>query len=175
VHATHPTSADLSLLAESGTGVCLCPTTERDLADGIGPARRMADAGIPLSLGSDSHAIVDPFEEARAMELDERLRTRRRGHFPPAALLHAASAAGHAALGWADAGRIAVGMRADLVTVRLDSVRTAGVPPVGVFFAAGAADVTDVVVDGRPVVAEGRHLRVDVPAELAAATGAVTG
>ncbi|MEU4676179.1 formimidoylglutamate deiminase [Micromonospora sp. NPDC023737] len=174
VHATHPTSADLSLLAETRTGVCLCPTTERDLADGIGPARRMADTGIPLSLGSDSHAVIDIFEEARAVELDERLRTRRRGHFVAADLVTAATAAGHAALGWTDAGRIAVGARADLVTVRLDSARTAGVPAVGAFFAATAADVTTVVVDGRTVVADGRHRSVDVPTELGRAIAGVT-
>ncbi|WP_434743066.1 formimidoylglutamate deiminase [Micromonospora sp. SH-82] len=174
VHATHPTSADLNLLAGTDSGVCLCPTTERDLADGIGPAHRMADLGIPLSLGSDSHAVVDPFEEARAVELDERLRTRRRGHFTPAALLEAAGVTGHTALGWGDAGRIAVGARADLVTVRRDGARTAGVPPVGVFFAATAADVTQVVVDGRQVVADGRHLLVDVPVELRAAIEQVT-
>ncbi|MFC8846367.1 MULTISPECIES: formimidoylglutamate deiminase [unclassified Micromonospora] len=174
VHATHLTSADVALLGAAGTGVCLCPTTERDLADGIGPARRLADAGIPLSLGSDSHAVVDLFEEARAVELDERLRTRRRGHFAPAELARAATATGHAALGWADAGRLAVGAHADLVTVRLDSARTAGVPPVGAFFAASAADVASVVVDGRQVVADGRHLTVDVPAELRAAIGAVS-
>ncbi len=174
VHATHPTSGDVSLLGESRTGVCLCPTTERDLADGIGPARRMADAGIPLSLGSDSHAVIDPFEEARAVELDERLRTRRRGHFTPVELLTAASTAGHAALGWTDAGRIAVGDRADLVTVRLDSVRTAGVAPAGAWFAAGAADVTQVVVDGRVLVRDGRHLTVDVPRELATSIAEVS-
>ncbi|WP_433130062.1 formimidoylglutamate deiminase [Micromonospora sp. CA-240977] len=174
VHVTHPTSADLTVLGDSRTGVCLCPTTERDLADGIGPARRMADAGIRLSLGSDSHAVIDLFEEARAVELDERLRTRRRGHFAPVELLTAATVTGHAALGWADAGRIAVGARADLVTVRLDTARTAGVPPVGVFFAASTGDVEQVVVDGRVVVAEGQHLSVDVPAELSAAIEAVT-
>ncbi|MFJ8577351.1 formimidoylglutamate deiminase [Micromonospora sp. NPDC093277] len=174
VHATHPTGADVALLGESRTGVCLCPTTERDLADGIGPARRMAEAGSPLSLGSDSHAVVDLFEEARAVELDERLRTRRRGHFTAAELVTAATVGGHAALGWGDAGRLSVGDRADLVTVRLDSARTAGVPPVGAFFAATAADVTNVVVDGRTVVADGRHLTVDVPAELRAAIEEVT-
>ena len=134
----------------------------------------MADAGSPLSLGSDSHAVVDLFEEARALELDERLRTRRRGHFTPAELLGAATVGGHAALGWGDAGRLAVGQRADLVTVRLDGARTAGVPPVGAFFAATAADVTSVVVDGRPVVDGGRHLTVDVPTELRDAIAAVT-
>ncbi|MFE9691467.1 formimidoylglutamate deiminase [Micromonospora sp. NPDC005806] len=175
VHATHPTGADISLLGENRTGICLCPTTERDLADGIGPAHRMAEAGSPLSLGSDSHAVVDLFEEARAVELDERLRTRKRGHFTPAELVTAATVGGHAALGWGDAGRLSVGDRADLVTVRLDSARTAGVPPVGAFFAATAADVTHVVVDGRTVVEDGRHLTVDVPTELRHAIEEVTG
>ncbi|WP_369916179.1 formimidoylglutamate deiminase [Plantactinospora sp. KBS50] len=169
VHATHVTDTDRALLGRSGTGVCLCPSTERDLADGIGPARDLADAGSPLSLGSDSHAIIDPFEEARGMELDERLRSGVRGHFGPGELLHAATAAGHAALGWPDAGRIAPGQRADLVTVRLDGPRTAGVPPAGVFFAATAADVDRVVVDGRVVVSGGRHVGLDVPADLRAA------
>lgn len=167
VHATHLTGPDLTALRDTGTGVCLCPTTERDLADGIGPARALADAGIRLSLGSDSHAVIDPFEEARAVELDERLRTRRRGHFSAGQLLRAAGPAGHEALGWTDAGRIAVGARADLVAVRLDSVRTAGVEPVGALFAATAADVDLVLVDGTVVVRDGRHVRVDVPAELA--------
>ncbi len=134
----------------------------------------MADAGIPLSLGSDSHAVIDPFEEARAVELDERLRTRKRGHFTPAELFTAASSAGHAALGWTDAGRIAVGDRADLVTVRLDSVRTAGVTPAGVWFAASTADVVQVVVDGQVLVRDGRHVRVDVARELATAITEVT-
>ncbi|WP_175543508.1 formimidoylglutamate deiminase [Micromonospora pattaloongensis] len=166
VHATHLTGDDLAALGGSGTGVCLCPTTERDLADGIGPARGLADAGSPLSLGSDSHAVIDMFEEARAVELDERLRTQQRGHFTPDELLGAATAAGHAALGWADAGRIAVGQRADLVTVRLDTARTAGTDPAGAVFAATAADVAHVVVDGRTVVADGRHVSIDVPRAL---------
>ncbi|MGA5303968.1 formimidoylglutamate deiminase [Nucisporomicrobium flavum] len=164
VHATHLTGKDVDLLSSTGTGVCLCPTTERDLADGIGPARRLADAGVPLSLGSDSHAVIDLFEEARAVELDERLATERRGHFTAGELLTAATA--HASLGWDDAGQIAVGKRADLVTVTLDSVRTAGVDPSGVVFAATNADVTHVLADGRLIVDAGRHTAFDVPAAL---------
>src|SRR5204863_1849364 len=86
----------------------------------------LAGRGSPLCLGSDSHAVIDLFEEARGLELDERLRTERRGHFTPARLLDAATESGHRALGWTDAGRIARGYRADLVTVALDSVQTAG-------------------------------------------------
>ncbi|GAB1689660.1 formimidoylglutamate deiminase [Krasilnikovia sp. M28-CT-15] len=162
VHATHLTDGDIAAL--SGTGVCFCPTTERDLADGIGPARRLADAGAALSLGSDSQAVIDLFEEARGLEMDERLATERRGHFTPAELL--AAAANHATLGWTDAGAIAVGNRADLVAVSLGTVRTAGVDPAGAVFAATAADVTHVVVDGRPVVTGGRHTGFDVAAAL---------
>ena len=169
VHATHLTDLDRTLLGDTATSVCLCPTTERDLADGIGPARALADAGSPLCLGSDSQTVIDPFEEARALEAGERLRTERRGHFSPGELVRAMSAAGHAALGWHDTGRIAVGERADLVTVRTDSPRTAGAPPVGVAFAAGAADVTTVVVDGRVTVRDGHHVRIDVPAALSEA------
>jgi formiminoglutamate deiminase len=174
VHATHLSGADVAALGGTGTGVCLCPTTERDLADGIGPGRALADAGSPLSLGSDSHAVIDLFEEARGMELHERLGTERRGHFGADELLRAATCVGHAALGWPDAGTITVGARADLVAVRLDSVRTAGVDPAGAVFAATAADVTHVVADGRLIVADGRHTAVDVPRELAAAIAAVT-
>ncbi|GGK66100.1 formimidoylglutamate deiminase [Sphaerisporangium melleum] len=179
VHATHLTPGDIALLGGSGTGVCMCPTTERDLADGIGPARALADAGSPLSLGSDSNAVLDLLEEARAVELDERLATRHRGHWRAAELLRAATAGGHASLGRPAAGRIEAGAPADFVTVALDTVRTAGWSAdalvEAVVFAATAADVREVVVAGRRVVSEGRHLLVrDVPAALTAAITAVT-
>ena len=178
VHATHMSDVDRSLLGDSDTGVCMCPTTERDLADGIGPAWALVDGGSPLSLGSDSHAVIDLFEEARAVELDERLRDEQRGHFAAEELLGAATAAGHAALGWADAGAIMPGARADLVAVRMDTVRTAGFDPheaaATVVFAATAADVSDVVVSGKAIVRDGRHLLIDdVPSALAASIAAV--
>ncbi|MFI8995993.1 formimidoylglutamate deiminase [Streptomyces sp. NPDC053542] len=174
VHATHLTDEDIQLLGGSGTGVCMCPTTERDLADGIGPATTVQEAGSPLSLGSDSHAVIDLFEEARGMELNERLRTRTRGHWTAAALLRAASADGHRALGWDDAGALRTGALADFTTIALDSVRTAGpLPRLGAetaVFAASNADVRHTVVGGRQVVRDGAHTLVpDVPAALAAA------
>jgi formiminoglutamate deiminase len=178
VHATHLTDEDIALLGGSGTTVCMCPTTERDLADGIGPAERLQEAGSPLSLGSDSHAVIDLFEEARAMELDERLRTRTRGHWTAAELLRAATVDGHASLGWADAGRLEAGALADFTTIALDSVRTAG-PPARLgaetaVFAATGADVRHTVVAGRHVVRDGAHQLVhDVGAALAAAISAV--
>jgi formiminoglutamate deiminase len=171
VHATHLTAEDERLLGETGTGVCACPTTERDLGDGLGPFHALAQAGSPLSVGSDSQAVIDLFEEARGVELHERLRTGRRGLFTPRELLGTATWSGHRALGWPDAGRLAPGARADLVCVGLDSVRTAGSsdPESTAVFAATAADVRDVIVDGRVVVREGRHQTVDVAVQLRAA------
>jgi formiminoglutamate deiminase len=177
VHGTHLTESDITLFGLNRATVCLCPTTERDLADGIGPAAALRAAGVRLSLGSDSHAVVDLFEEARGVEMHERLRAGTRGHHAAADLLHAATVAGHECLGWPDAGRIAPGCWADLVTVALDSVRTAGCPATveTVVFAASAADVRHVVASGRVVVAEGRHVVLpDVSADLSRAVLGLT-
>jgi formiminoglutamate deiminase len=151
VHATHLTDDDVRLLGDARTFACFCPTTERDLGDGIGPSRALHDAGSPLTLGSDSHTVIDLFEEMRAVELDERLATEERGHWSAAELLTAATR--HDSLGWGDAGAIAVGQRADLVTVATDGVRAAGTgaDEHTAVYAATAEDVTHVVVDGRVV------------------------
>jgi formiminoglutamate deiminase len=179
VHGTHLTDDDIEALSATGSSVCLCPTTERDLADGIGPAGRLAAAGVPLTVGSDSQAVVDGLEEVRAVELDERLASLRRGTFSAADLLRALSADGHRALGWTDAGSLAIGCRADLVTVRLDSVRLAGTEAAtalgSVVFAGTAADVTDVTIGGVDVVVAGCHRSIDVPSELASAVGHLAG
>ena len=171
VHATHLREQDIRLLGDSTTTVCMCPSTERDLADGIGPARALADAGAPISLGTDQHATIDLLDEARSLEMGERLASLRRGRFTPAALLTALTQ--HASIGWDDAGRLEPGARADIVAVRLDSVRTAGCDPAQVLLAAGAADVDTVAVDGRFVVRDGRHPLGDVGGLLQKAIGAI--
>ena len=172
VHATHLGSADLELLGGSRVYACLCPTTERDLGDGLAPARPLAAVGCSLTLGSDSHAVIDILEEARGVEYAERLARRSRGHFTAEALLQAATSAGHASLGWLDAGEITPGARADLVTVSLDSIRTAGtaceLALEAAVFAAASPDIRTVVISGRDVVRDGVHQLVpDVPGELA--------
>jgi cytosine/adenosine deaminase-related metal-dependent hydrolase len=113
----------------------------------------LAKAGSRLTLGSDSHAVVDLFEEMRAVEMHERLVTMQRGHWSAAELLAAATADGHASLGFDDVGRIAVGQRADLVVLDPVSPRTAGTGTSGesVVFAATSQDVRQVMVDGRVV------------------------
>jgi formiminoglutamate deiminase len=174
VHATHLTGDDIGLLGGSRTVACLCPTTEADLADGIGPARALAAAGCPLSLGSDSHAVIDLLTEARLVEMGERLTTGQRGSFRAEELARAATVSGHTCLGWPEAGEIAPGALADLVTLALDTPRLAGTAPAtaleSAIFAGSAADVRNVVISGADVVADGRHLLVgDVPAALSKA------
>ncbi|MEV7430911.1 formimidoylglutamate deiminase [Nocardioides sp. NPDC092400] len=167
VHATHLTDEDVALLGDTGTTACFCPTTERDLGDGIGPGRRLHEAGARLGLGSDSHAVVDLFEEMRALELDERLASRTRGHWPAADLLAAATR--HDSLGVDDAGALSVGHRADLVVLDTGTVRTAGTgaDEHTAVFAAGAEDVVATMVDGRWVAR--REDRPAIGRELAAA------
>ncbi len=173
VHATHVSDEDMQLLGDARATCCLCPTTERDLADGIGPAARLRDAGCSLALGSDSNAIIDLFEEARAVELDERLAGGVRGRHRAVDLLGAASAGGYASLGWPEGGALREGAPADLVAVRTDGVRLAGVTSGelvgGLVFAGAAEDVRDVMVGGELIVREGAHVRLDVARELASA------
>ena len=180
-------------------------------------------------MGSDSQAVIDLFEEARRIEMYERLASQQRGHFTADMLGTAVTWDGHASLGWPDGGEIAPGSLADLVTVGFDSPRLAGATglagvaglaggaapggdaglaggaapgggaalggdaaPGGsdglaaagdgpdlavleaVIFAASPADVRNVVIGGRDVVVDRRHVLVeDVPAALADAVRAV--
>ncbi|HET9654531.1 MAG TPA: formimidoylglutamate deiminase [Kineosporiaceae bacterium] len=180
VHATHLTVDDICLLGDTRTTICICPTTERDLGDGIGPARALADAGSPIALGSDQHVVVDLLAESHALEMNERLKSGRRGRFTPAELVAALAPGGHAALGWHDVGKLEVGQAADLVAVRLDTRRTAGSLPGQALMVASGDDVDTVVVAGRTVVRDGRHLMLDgagagVPRLLADAVTAAWG
>jgi formiminoglutamate deiminase len=178
VHATHVSEEDIALLGGAGVYCCMCPTTERDLADGIGRARRLRDAGCGLAIGTDSNAFIEPLEEARAIELDERLASGVRGGHTGASLLTAATASGYANLGWPEGGAIRQGALADLVAVRLDGVRLAGASPPDLIdplvFAGAAGDVGDVIVGGELVVRDGAHVSLDVQRELATAIEAVS-
>jgi formiminoglutamate deiminase len=171
VHATHVTPDDIGVLGAASCSCCVCPTTERDLADGIGPTVALREAGARLTLGSDSHAVIDLLEEARGVELDERLATLTRGRHDPTALLRMATTDGHVSIGWQEAGRIEAGALADLTTIGFHSVRTAGTTAddalATAVFAATAADVRHVVIGGRAVVTDGEHTAMDVPAALA--------
>jgi formiminoglutamate deiminase len=152
VHATHLTDADVRAIGTSSCTVCLCPTTERDLADGLGRGADLRDAGARISLGSDSHAVIDLFEEMRGTEMHDRLRTGVRGHWSAEDLVACAVEHGHTSLGLEPAGT---------VTIDATSPRTAGITDAttAAVYAATAADVTEVEIDGR-IVFDGDHGRV---------------
>ena len=180
VHATHLSVDDIRAYGSASAYVCFCPTTERDLADGIGHSLALRNAGARLCIGSDSHSVLDPFEELRAVELNERLSSGVRGNHGAAQLLEVAAVNGMAALGWPEGGRLAEGALADLVCVRLDGVQLAGVAPAhvleSVLYAGGPRDVDSVMVGGRFVVRHGVHQSIgDVAALLRESIGAIVG
>jgi len=146
VHATHLTPDDIATLGDARTYVCFCPTTEAELADGIGPSVELREAGARLTLGSDSNTVIDMFAEARAVEMHQRLASGVRGAWSADQLWAAATTTGHASLGFAGDDTIEIGA----------SVRTAGADEV-----LWAATAEDVVSD-----------RIDTPRDLAAAIDA---
>ncbi|GAB3049983.1 formimidoylglutamate deiminase [Sediminivirga luteola] len=158
VHATHLSPEDIRLLGEHGVTVVMCPTTEADLADGIGPARELADAGAVIALGTDQHAVVDPYLEMRALEHGERLRSGTRGRFSPDEIGAAARAGGLRSLGLPE--------NDDHILVGTGSLRTAGSRPEQLPLTATAADVVSVVINGTEVARDGVHTRLGPPAEL---------
>lgn len=147
VHAIHVDARDISMLGGRGTSVCACSTTERELGDRVGPLQALAAAGCMLSTGSDSNAVIDPFEEARGLELDQRRATGRRVLHQPEDLLRAATVGGMRSLGW-DSGELRAGALADFIEVTPRQERDAS----GIVFGLSARDVTTVVVGGRTVV-----------------------
>jgi len=168
VHAIHLTDAEYGMVAEGGSTICSCPTTERNLGDGIFPADVAARLGIPVAFGTDSQAQIDLLEDARQLEYHLRLRDQQRGILDTsmrggigAGLFRAASANGYAALGLA-AGRLAVGEPADFFTVDLGDLSVLGMDAgsleMQAVFSLSKAAVRDVAVQGRLVVEDGRHL-----------------
>ena len=117
----------------------------------MGPLRALASAGCPLNVGTDSNAVIDILEDARAMELDQRRAMGRRVLHQPEDLLRAATADGMRSLGW-DAGELKAGMLADFIT--LDQPRAAWreLSPSYLLFGFSGRDVTNVVVGGNTVV-----------------------
>jgi formimidoylglutamate deiminase len=136
VHATHATPAEIDAVAKCGAAVVICPGTEGNLGDGLCDLPRWLAAGVPLSIGSDSHVTRQWPEELRWLEYGQRLHLRQRnvaaapGAQPATAarLFQAALKGGAAAAGWPSGG-LEVGARADLLLVDHDDDALRGLPP----------------------------------------------
>ena len=167
IHATHVNQSEVAALADSGSVVGLCPTTEANLGDGIFPAADFLQAGGVFGIGSDSHISVSPIEELRWLEYGQRLTRRARnllgsgeGSSVGARLYRLALAGGAKALG-RPVGRLGEGARADLLV--LDPLVPTLIGREGdalldaLVFAGNVNPVRDVMVGARWVVREGRH------------------
>jgi formimidoylglutamate deiminase len=167
VHAIHITADEIEQLAVANTTVCSCPTTERNLGDGVIVADQVMRAGIRIAFGSDSQAQIDPLEDARELEYHLRLERQQRaildqiGKQPLASrLFDCATVYGARSLG-VSTGELTAGSPADFFTVDLDDVSIAGnsgndLLPLAVFSLSRSA-IRDVMVNGRWVVRDQRH------------------
>ncbi|HUP49760.1 MAG TPA: amidohydrolase family protein, partial [Thermoanaerobaculia bacterium] len=167
---THISDAEVLMLGRASATVCACPTTERDLGDGILRAADMLGAGVDIAIGSDSQTVIDPLEEIRLLEYHERLRRGRRlvlaattdtgTEEVAGVLLECATATGARALGL-PAGRIAEGALADFVAIDLGHRTLAGWDDTClaalITLSAPTEIVTDVWINGVRQVQDGRH------------------
>jgi formimidoylglutamate deiminase len=167
VHAIHITAEEIGLLARSGPTVCSCPTTERNLGDGVIVADQVMRDGIRIALGSDSQAQIDPLEDARQLEYHLRLDHQQRAILDQigdrtlaSRLFDCATVNGARSLGL-NSGELVEGSLADFFTIDLDDLSIAGhsggdLLPLAVFSLNRTA-IRDVVVNGRWIVRDGRH------------------
>lgn len=170
VHATHATPDEIGLMADAGSTVCACPTTERNLGDGFLPASALVEAGVPIALGSDSHANIDLWEEMRLVEYHERLRRESRnvlaaesGQWETAKVLWPMGTSSGARCLGADQAGFQAGAPADFATVDLSSTCLAGTRPQTLLsnltLTVYPTVVQDVFVAGEPVIQDGTHVR----------------
>src|SRR5258707_2268516 len=177
VHAIHVTPKAIAALASTGALVCACPTTERNLGDGVVPADEYFKHGVPICLGTDSHVQIDLLEDARELEYHLRLQKLERavldrGSSPivreglepsslAARLFDCATINGARSIG-APGGALEVGKTADFFTIALDDPSIAGASTkdllAAIVFSLSRAAVREVVVSGKPIASEGQHL-----------------
>jgi formimidoylglutamate deiminase len=185
VHAIHVTAKAIAAFARTGAMVCACPTTERNLGDGVVPADEYFKRNVPICLGTDSHAQIDLLEDARELEYHLRLQRLERAVLSvrsptvregpkaddalpdgrasdtAAALFDCATTNGARSIG-APSGTLEVGKAADFFTVALNDPSIVGATPddllASIVFSLARAAVREVVVSGKPIVSEGQHL-----------------
>ena len=170
VHAIHVTPKAINAMAQAGAIVCACPTTERNLGDGVVPVDSYFEAGVRVSLGSDSQIQIDLLEDARELEYHLRLQKTARNilALPNDAsssalarrLFDCATVNGAESIGF-DGGKLEAGFPADFFTVDLDDLSIAGCAVedllANIVFSLSRTAVKDVVVGGKPIVSHGLH------------------
>ena len=167
VHAIHLTAEEIAAFAKSQAIVCSCPTTERNLGDGIVPVDAFMKSGVRHALGSDSQAQIDPLEDARELDYHLRLARQQRavldqidgrpiaGRIFECATIHGAQALG------VETGSLRPGEFGDMISFDLSEISIAGNTPETLLpllvFGAGRSAIRDVVVNGRIILQDGHH------------------
>ena len=175
VHATHIDDEEISAIADSGAVVCLCPSTEANLGDGLFPLQRFLERQGRIAIGSDSHVSINPFEELRWLEYGQRLITQQRNiasvrrNQTGRSLFELAAEGGALATGQAG-GRIRVGDNADLVVLDDDSPMLVGHSTRSLLdalvFSGFTLPIDRVMVGGEWQVLDGRHKDADEAREI---------
>jgi formimidoylglutamate deiminase len=169
VHAVHLTLEEARELARARAIVCACPTTERNLGDGIVPADALFKHGARIAFGTDSHTQIDLLEDARELEYHLRLRKLERNVLAPEStaasalacrLFEGATVHGAASIG-ASGGALEAGRPADFFTVALDdpSIAGAGANDLlsSILFSVARTAIREVFVGGRQIIEDGAH------------------
>ncbi|HVF23223.1 MAG TPA: amidohydrolase family protein, partial [Pyrinomonadaceae bacterium] len=170
VHAIHVTPKAIGAIARAGALVCACPTTERNLGDGVVPVDAYFDAGVRVALGTDSQIQIDLLEDARELEYHLRLQHTARNVLAPQddassgalarRLFDCATVNGARSIGFGG-GKLEPGAPADFFTVDLDDPSVAGSSTddllANIVFSLSRTAVRDVVVAGKQIVENGRH------------------
>jgi formimidoylglutamate deiminase len=167
IHAIHLTAHEISAFADTRAIVCSCPTTERNLGDGIVPVDALMKRGVRHALGSDSQAQIDPLEDARELDYHMRLAQQQRAVLdqidsqPIAArLFDCATIHGAKALA-IKSGSLLPGEYGDMVSFDLEEISIAGHTPETLLpllvFGANRTAIRDVVVNGKIIFSDGHH------------------
>jgi formimidoylglutamate deiminase len=167
IHGIHLGPEEIAAVSRANAIIAACPTTERNLGDGILPADELMRARVRIAFGSDSLTQIDPLENARELEYNLRLQKLERAVLDivddsglaerlfDCATLHGAASVG------APGGNLEPGSVADFFTVDRDDPSIAGTAPEdllpGIVFGLARTAVRDVVINGRLVVEDGRH------------------
>ena len=171
IHAIHLQPGEIERISRARITVGACPTTERNLGDGILRADELIDSGVSIAFGTDSHTQTDALENARELESNLRLLhlqravlDGRKGEPLPALLFDFATQAGARSL-HVETGSLQPGKPADFFTVDLSDCSIAGSLPeellTNIVFSMSKSAICDVVVSGRSVIDQRRHAQQD--------------
>ncbi|WP_336037006.1 5'-deoxyadenosine deaminase [Halobacterium yunchengense] len=168
-HCVWTDESERGVLAETGTHVTHCPSSNMKLASGVAPVRDYLERGVNVALGNDGppcNNTLDAFTEMRQASLLGKVEDLDPTALPARTVFEMATRNGARAAGFEDVGRLREGWKADVVGLTTENARSTPVhdPYSHLAFAAHGDDVTLTVVDGEVLYRDGEHQRFDARA-----------